>query len=254
MADHMSVEGWLVCQVETEPGLGSGRYQYEGRLFLFRTERDWTLLSVTSTTEWVDDGSRPVSGRAAVDSETYGSLDELRAGVQRAGCGRDWAALVRAGARSEWHRDPDLEALWAPIQIDIDLRESSVHRRGLGVGGGRRRLPGWEDEALRLGIGRLEELGFAVLRRTTDATTLFPARLVHEHGNVVVGAVEVARYGLKVRVLVAIDGAGEVFSRTGDSIFEPGGPRRYPPRPLTEQEARAVEAVLEQRMGERSDG
>jgi hypothetical protein len=125
-----------------------------------------------------------------------------------------------------------------------------VHRRELGVGGDRRRQPGWQEVALRLGIARLEELGFVVLRRTPDATTLFPARLVREHSNVVVGAVEVAKHALKVRVLVGIDGAGEVFARTGDSVFEPGERRRYPPRPLTERESRAVEEALEERYRE----
>ena len=158
-------------------------------------------------------------------------------------------------------RDPDLVALWAPVQIDEDLRESSVHRRELGVRGDLRQRPDWQELALELGLLRLEELDFVVLRQETDATRLFPVGLVREHSNVVVGAAVVAKHGLKARVLVAIDGAGEVFSRTGDSVFEPGHKRRYPPRPLTEREARAVEEALERqyaeslrRMEERSDG
>jgi hypothetical protein len=97
---------------------------------------------------------------------------------------------------------------------------------------------------------RLEEIGFVVFASTTAATEIFPRRLIEHWGNPVVGAVRAAREGLMVRLVAAVDGFGEVYVRSGDHSFDPGAPRLYAPRPLTEREWKRVEEAAQLRRAE----
>jgi hypothetical protein len=245
---RLEIKGWLVAQVEPERGFGETTYQHGGRLFLFRTATDWTLLSVRTTTRWGSD-DRPEEGWATASAQAYADLEELKAGVERSGRDADWRELVRVGASTP-NYDVDLMRLWAPVQIDLDLEKSSIHVRELGARGERRQQPGWEEEALALAVARLEELGFVVLEVLPDPLKLFPSRLVRGWSNRPVGALRAAAHGCSVRLLVAVDGFGEVYTRSGDSTFDPGARRRYPPRPLTEWERKRVEVAYQQRRSE----
>jgi hypothetical protein len=248
---RINVRGWLVAQVEPDPGFGSSRYQEGGRLFLFRTATDWTLLNVHTSLRWGSD-DRPEEGWASVHAETYAGLDELKAAIVRYGRNEDWRALVKAGAESS-DPDPALAALWTPVRIDHDLDKSSVHRRELGVHGQRRREPDWEAEALGLAVARLEEMGFVVLQVAGDWRQVFRRGLGRgweRGGNPIVGALVAAKYGYRAQLVVAVDGAGEVYVRTADANLDPGAPRRYPPRPLNEREWKRVEDLYQRRRSE----
>jgi hypothetical protein len=243
---RIDVTGWLVAQVEPATGFGESVYQHDGRLLLFRTASDWTLLSVRTTTKWGED-DRPAEGWASACTATYASLDELKAGIERVGRNSDWCALVKAGA--EGH-DPALMALWAPVQIDHDLDRSSVHRQELRVRGQRRQQDGWKAEALGLAVARLEEIGFVPLHVTADHRQVFRRGLGRgweRGGNPIVGAVIAAKHGHRAQLVVAVDGAGEVYVRTADASFDPGERRRYPPRPLTKDERARVDDLYQRR-------
>jgi hypothetical protein len=242
--DRIDLQGWLVAEVEVRPS----RFDRPdgGRLYLFRgpvPEATWSLLHVHHSIQWDGNTGMPLDGAAHVWLETYPSLPELRAGMGHGYGPDEWRELVRAGA----DRDPDLRRLWLPVQIDLDLERSSVHRRDYAVHGTARGRRGWRAEALLMALERLEELGFVILTETTDASELFPRRLVERWSNAVVGAALAAINGHAVGLIVAVDGAGEIYARTADSKLDPGADRRHPPRPLTAAEARHVEDVIRDR-------
>lgn len=242
MADQrLSVTGWLVAEVELVSEIWSGSRSRGGRLFLFRTSGDWTLLSVEHSTRW-DENDRPQEGGAFITATSYPDLDAVKAALECGSRYEDWRKLVRAGAENS----PELLALWTPVQIDIDLEKSSVHRRELGVHGGGRAIEGWQEGALDLAVERLQDIGFAVLDASADPARIFRRRLIWDW-NPIVGAAAIAKYGYRADVVVAIDGAGEIYVRTPDGSFDPGTPRRYPSRPLTQQEGRLAEELYRRR-------
>jgi hypothetical protein len=241
----IDLKGWLVAEVEPEEWPQSHTL-CGGRLFLFRTLQDWTLLRVRHVTHFDDEGS-PKDGGGSADATSYPDLEALKADLERCGRSDGWPPLVKAGAANY---DRDLMLLWTPVQIDLDLDRSSVHRRDFGLRGERRGQPGWQEEALALAVDRLEEIHFVVLEATSDHRQVFSRGLGkawERTGNVVVGAVVAAAYGFRIPLVVAIDGAGEIYVRTADSSFDPGTRRRYPPRPLTSAEERRVEEIHQQR-------
>ena len=244
----IDIEGWQVAEVEAYRGFGAHEYERGGPLMLFRTAANLTLLSVRTRTRFDMNGQR-VAGEAWVRATTYASLDELKAELVRDEV-EDWRALVKSGA-SEPYYDPDLTALWAPVQIDRDLDGSSVYRRDLGVRAAGRQERGWREEALALAVERLEEIGFVVLRSEVDHRKVFPRGLGGEWSNPVVGAVLATRLGYRVQLVVAIDGAGEIYTRSADTNYTPGEKRRYPPRPLTERELDLAEELRRRRRAER---
>lgn len=247
MAERIDVRGWLVAEVDPGPRLFGGADG--GRLFLFHRPGSpvaWTLLQVSHRTTWDADSGRPSDGQAYVWADTYTSLAELGAGMERDWSSEAWRELVRVGAENPPH-DPELRALWTPVRIDLDLEQSSVRRPDYGARGAGRGAPGWEADALALAVNRLAELGFVVLERTPTASDLFPSHLIKGWSNHVVGALKAAAHGHSIRLIVAVDGFGEIYTRSGDSTYRPGARRRYPPRPLTEREARVVEQVYERR-------
>src|SRR5215472_1671600 len=125
---RINVNGWLVAEAEPDPGFGFSRYESGGRLFLFRTASDWTLLTLHTTAKWGDNDRRE-EGSASVHAETYAVLDELKVAITRWGRNEDWRRLVKAGAE-RMDPDPDLTALWTPVRIDHELHDkASVHRR-----------------------------------------------------------------------------------------------------------------------------
>jgi hypothetical protein len=206
-----------------------------GRLFLFRTADEWTLLSVRHHTSW-DEAGNPRGGNGFAYVRTFPDLAQLRVHLQRDYYGADeWRALVEAGQAT----DPALRELWIPVQIDRDLERTSAHRRDLAEDGASRR-EGWEAGAFALGVHRLERLGFVVLTASRDVEDVF-GHVPDWPGGLVVGAAAVDKYGYRADVLVAIDGFGEIYARTPDTSFDPGAPRRYPPRRLTESEARVAD-------------
>jgi hypothetical protein len=244
----IDIEGWLVAEVETHDWETSGGRRHGGRLFLFRSPERWTLLSVRHATGWEADegeiGERPVNGDGTVTVSSYAAWPELKAGMDREFRSADWRDLVEAGAEN----DPELRELWAPVQIDLDLEKSTVHRPELGAHGWMRLQEGWRASALRLATSRLEELGFVVLSATTEHRKVFRrGGLGAWAGNEVVGAIVAAEHGWRAEMVVAVDGFGEVYTRTPDTSFDPGTQRRYPPRRLNEPEARRVEEVQRQR-------
>jgi hypothetical protein len=248
---RIDIDGWLVAEVEPYRSFGWGSYDYHrgGRLSLFRTATTWTLLSVLTQARY-DENDHPIEGEASVRATTYTSVDQLQAELVRDEA-EDWRRLVRSGASEPYH-DPDLAALWAPVQIDHDLSDSSsIVRRDFGVRGERRQEAGWREEALALAVARLEEVGFVVLRSEVDYRKVFPRGLGGEWSNPVVGAMVVARLGYRVQLVVAIDGAGEIYTRSVDTNFTPGEKRRYPPRPLSEREHEVVDEAFRRRHAER---
>jgi hypothetical protein len=229
---RIDLQGWLVADVEPQRRHGAYGAEGGGRLFLFRTVADWTLLSVRTRVKY-DERDRPTEGEGWVRSATHANLQELKAELSRWGEEEDWRELVRAGAAGN---DPDLSRLWAPVHIDEILREASVYVRDLALHAGGRHEADWRARALGLAVDRLEHLGFVVLRSDVDHRRVFRRGLGGEWSNPVVGAVVAARLGYRVQLVVAIDGAGEVYVRTPDTNFTPGEPRRYAPQQLTERE------------------
>ena len=246
-ADPILITGWLVADVAAHHGFSYGSHEAGGRLSLFRTASDWTLLSVRRGTTY-DANDRPVVGHASVSAATFASLDEVRAALARDE-EEDWRRLVEVGAGNPFY-DPDLMALWAPVQIDRDLERGSLFRRDLAASGSRRQDPGWREQALGLAVARLEELGFVVLGAEVDHRKVFPRGLGGEWSNPIVGAVVAARLGYQLRLVVAMDGLGEIYTRTPDTSFTPGTRRRYPPRTLTERESQRVEELRRRRREE----
>lgn len=244
MTDALRIDGWLVAEAEARRS-GSSRYWHEGRLFLFRSATAWTLLSVRHTTTYGETGS-PESGATSAYLWSGPDLASVRIYLERDYGGQEeWHDLVEAGSKE----DRELRDLWIPVEIDHDLSKSSVHERRLGYGGSLRRSEGWEETALGMAAMRLEELGFAILDTQRDMARIFGRRL-DWGGNAVAGALTLARYGYRADVGVAVDGFGEVYTRTPDSTLDPGADRRFPPRPLTEAEQRQAEAVFRRRREE----
>lgn len=247
-ADRIDIDGWPVAHIEAHEAGG-----YTGHLFLYRTSSTWTLLTITEVTGWDPETGRPRSGRAEAIAATYAGLAELRSAMMPGPRAAEWRELVKVGSAS----DHELRALWTPVRIDHNLERSSVHRRELRVGGERRRSEGWQAEALGLAVERLEELGFVLLAATREPRTIFRrglGRAWERSGNVVVGAVSAARYGWRADLVVAVDGFGEVYVRTADTSFDPGAPRRYPPRPLNRRESARVDEVHRQRRVDGEEG
>jgi len=244
---RIDVRGWQVAEAEPYRGFGGYDYQRGGRLFLFRTATDWTLLSLRTRARY-EQNDHPVQGEAWVRASTYASLDDLKSDLIQDGT-EDWRALVKSGAGEPYY-DPDLMRLWAPVEIDQDLDKSSVYRRDLGARSARRQEAGWREDALGLAVARLEEIGFVVFRSEVELRKVFPRGLSGEWSNPVVGAVVAARLGYRVQLVVAIDGAGEIYTRSRDTSFTPGERRRYPPRPLTERELDLAEEIRRQRRAE----
>jgi hypothetical protein len=243
---RIEIEGWPVAEVPPHRRYDDYGLQLGGRLMLFRTACSWTLLSI-HTRARTDDLGHPLEGQAWARAVRHASLDELQAAMTRHDAD-DWRALVMAGARNG---DPDLMRLWAPIQIDGDLTNSSVHRDELRVGGAARRQAGWREAALELAVDRLEQIGFVVLEADVDYRRVFPRGLGREWSNPMVGAVAAARLGHRVQLVVAIDDFGEVYTRTPASNPTPGEPRRFPPRPFSEAELDQVEEIRRRRRAER---
>lgn len=242
---RIDINGWRVAEAEPYRGFGGYDYQRGGRLFLFRTATDWTLLSVRTRAR-CDQNDHPVEGEAWVRASTFTSLEELKADLDET---EDWRALVKSGAGEPYY-DPNLMRLWAPVEIDQDLDKSSVYHRDLGARSSRRQEAGWREEALGLAVARLEEIGFVVFRSEVELRKVFPGGLSGEWSNPVVGAVVAARLGYRIQLVVAIDGAGEVYTRSPDTSFTPGERRRYPPRHLTERELDLADEIRRQRRAE----
>jgi hypothetical protein len=93
-----------------------------------------------------------------------------------------------------------------------------------------------------LAVDRLWEIDFVVLRSEVDHRKVFP-RGLGEWSNPVVGAAVATRLGHQIQLVVAIDGAGEIYTRSADTNFTPGEMRRYPPRPLTDREIDEAEEL-----------
>jgi len=231
----MHFEGLLVAEVETSDG--------RSRLLLFRhidpksRSGKWTLIEVLRVV--VPGWARASFGQ--VRRATTPDLQTLRKHLEDCGQANDWRALVRAGAA----RDTDLYALWAPVQIDLDLQGSSIYRRGLAVGKDGQRPSGWRWTALAEAVERLWDLGYTVVEATRDVLEVFPNGLPHwaEGCNSLAGAVVASKYNYRAALVVAVDGAGEVYVRTADPNLDPGAPRRFEPRPLTKREQREVERI-----------
>jgi hypothetical protein len=241
---RIDLRGWLVTEIEADLMFSEARC----RLSLFRTATTWSLLQMVHRTNW-DENGQPVGGSLRAWVDTFDSLEALRAEIERSYRGTSWRELVRVGASSPNH-DPDLMRLWSPVKVDLELEQSSVHVREFGARGQRRQQAGWQVEALAHAVLRLEEIGFVVFDSTTTATEIFPRRLIEQWSNPVVGAVRAAREGLMVRLVVAVDGFGEIYTRSGDHSFDPGAPRRYAPRKLTEREWKRVEEANQLRRAE----
>jgi hypothetical protein len=246
---RIDIEGWQVAEVVAAGGLGVYDHLAGGRLTLFRSRAGgWTLLTHQSRVKH-DETGQPVEGEAWLRAKSYAGLDELKAELVKWGQEEDWRELVKSGAGEPYY-DLDLMRLWAPVQIDLDLNQSSVYRRELALRGGGRAREGWRGEALGLAVDRLEQIGFVVLKSEVDHRKVFP-RGLGEWSNPVVGAVVAARLGHRVQLVVAIDGAGEIYTRSADANFTPGEPRRHPPKPLTDRELDQVEELRRRRREER---
>ena len=240
MAEYLTVNGWLVAETETHPAAPSGR-SYGGRLFLFRSPDGWALLHVQHGSQWSQDG-RPLEGRASALIKTFPDLGALRSHLHYHSYSREWRQLVEAG----WVADAELRALWTPVQIDMDLDRSSIYHRELAEQGPGRDLKGWRGIALEEALARLQDMGFVVLKSSSDVLDIFGSPLEWPW-NRRLGAAAVTKYGYRADVVVAIDPCGEIYTRTPDGTFEPGESRRYPPRPLTAGEAEQARQIYERR-------
>jgi hypothetical protein len=231
----MHFEGLLVAEVETSDG--------RRRLLLFRhvdpksQSGKWTLIEVLRVV--VPGWARASFGQ--VRRATTLDLQAFRKHLEDRGQAADWRALVRAGAGN----DADLRALWTPVQIDLDLQGSTIYRRDLRIGKDRQRPADWRAAALAAAVERLWDLRFVVVESTTDVLEVFPGGLPHwaEACDSLAGAVVAAKYDYRAALVVAVDGAGEVYVRTADPNLDPGAPRRFEPRPLTKREQREVEQI-----------
>jgi hypothetical protein len=234
----MHFDGRLVAEIELDDGRRG--QDYSGRLLLLHLVKPmshrtkWTLLEVRK----VDAPGFPFGSVTRVSAS---NLQTLKTHLVDCGQARDWRALVRAGAA----KNADLQALWAPVQIDLDLQGSSVHRRDLRVGEDGQRPSYWRLAALSEAAERLWDLDFVVGESTANVLDFFPGGLPHwtEAGISLAGAVIAAKYDYHATLVVAVDGAGEVYIRTADPSLDPGAPRRYEPRPLTKREQREIEQL-----------
>lgn len=238
----LHVQGRLIAHIERDEPYYTRGLQHRGWVFLLRTAQEWTLLSVRHTTRWSESEGpevQPIQGWGSAGTQSFSALGSLKAFLEKELRSQDLRRLVQAGAEN----DDELRALWTPVQIEIDLDRSSVHRREFAIGGSQRGRAGWEDQALELAVERLTESGFSVLQATTEARAIFSRGLGKawkRTGNVMVGAVVSARYGYRADLVVAVDSAGEVYVRTADPTLELGARRRYQPRPLTDVEWRQL--------------
>jgi hypothetical protein len=226
----LNIDGLLVAETEVDDG-AQGR-NYRGRLLLFRNHdpkarrRRWTLLELRH----VNMGTEPPLGFGVVSDVTAGDLLGIRDWVVDLNGVHNWRALVRAGAGN----DPELRALWIPVQINLDLQASSLYHRGLRVREDGRRPKNWRRAALGEAVARLlPGLGFVVTDSDTDVRAIFPDGLPHWERDCYSTAV---KYGYRVNLVSAIDGAGEIHVRAADPCFDPGADQRHAPCPLAEEE------------------
>ena len=208
MSGDLRIEGRQVAEVDLRSCYGDFDH-----VVVFRAPASWTLLTITRTERYDDDGAL-VRGGAVVSSTELADVVALQELCERRDC---WREVVDAGHGE----DPELYAAWVPHRVDGDLDGSSIYNRDLAVAtaylGGRsvpspaRALPGWEAEACAAMAVNLDERGWQVRRKVT------PAPAAAQPGdNVVVGAMEAWRYGWAVAIVVRVDCCGEVYARRAD--------------------------------------
>jgi hypothetical protein len=251
MPEFIDIRGWLVA--EATPTIWPVVADDAGRrLALYRRLGGWTLLREH---RWLrrDGTDRPIDGRASVRATDHADLAGVAAALERESAAWDWRALLEAGWQAT-DPDPEVRTLWAPVQIDRELDQASVHHRELGEREAGRQDPGWKAAALCLSAVRLEELGFVMLEVHEDHDEVFRrglGRMWDDTGYAMVGALVAAHHGYRIAIVVAVDGAGEVFPRTADHGAGPGARRSYPHRPLSDREREEVQRIYRHRREER---
>lgn len=206
--DLIRIEGRQVARVDLR-----SRYGDFGHVVVFRAPTSWTVLTITRTELFDDNGALARAG-AVVSSTEVANVVALRELCERLDC---WREVIDAGHGE----DPELYAAWVPHRVDGDLDGSSIYNRDLALAtaylGGQsvsspaRALPEWEAEACAAMAVNLDERGWQV------RGTLTPAPSASQPGdNVVVGALEAWRYGWAVAIVVRVDYCGEVYARRAD--------------------------------------
>lgn len=242
MADQrIRIDGWLIAETATVAQWNA--WDQRGHLFLFRGDREWTLLTLNRSTQ-LDEFGYPTGGRASVYAESFLDLPSLRAELARAGLSSTWRELVKAGAENA---DRALLDLWTPVRLERSLARCSVRVAGLAADAGGRKEHGWAVAAVSAAVDRLRERGFVVLKTDNEYQRLLGDAVEVWAGTQLIGAAIVARYGLKTRVGIAVDQWGEVYIRMPESGFEPGDSLEWPPEPLSD----ADWGVVKQADGER---
>jgi hypothetical protein len=208
----LPIEGWGVAATDLERSFPS--WGEPDRVFLVRSERHWTLVTLSLALPLEDGGARLV-GRSALSAETFASLDDVGQAVRDRYSRSGWVRLLDAG----YDADPDVYCTWAPTRVERDFDQASLHRRTLAAGGPARRVPGWPIEAVAEMGDHLAASGFEVLgcRGLEEADDT-------DDANPVLGVVDVRRYGFETPAVVRVDDAGEVYVRLpyDDAVERPG--------------------------------
>jgi hypothetical protein len=207
----LAVDGVLVVAVELRQWLGGD--DPPDRLFGFRRDDCWTLVTLWRRERWADDGvQRPVSGKACVSVQEVGSFAAMADTVRdRYGqCG--WRDVLSAGRDA----DAELFAAWVPVGVARDLDRAVFFRPELA--GVAARLDALTLADLRVEIA--ERLAGAGCRQVEVGS---PPRMTRSGENRVVAREVVRRYGCEASVIVRMDAAGEVYPRLveGDDGFGP---------------------------------
>jgi hypothetical protein len=217
---EFAVDGWMVAEADLEHGYHP--YTQVARVFVFRNPTGWATLTIDQS--GTHDDNTPLTGRAAVSTSRYQSLDDLAAGIDGRYRPGAWVELLDAGHTN----DPDLYAAWVPEQMARDLDRASIYNRDLAhipgyltptqLGAPGRALPDWQAHALGAMATHLAEGGWEVSFDQVEVTGTAPPGGFLSESTEIVGALLARRYGYQAAILVRVDDAGEIYAR----LAQPG--------------------------------
>lgn len=216
---HLHLEGQLVATAEVVDPYHHDRDEWH-KLFLFRADDGYTLVSFARSETYSDAGCLP-AGILDVHVDHAGDVRQLEELVaHRWPLHSDaWWQLLDAGR----HDDDELHARWVPERMRRDLDQASLFDRRLALTTGYfngqplpaagRSEPGWRDAALEAMAEHLEQLGWRVEPGPPGiAHSAEPGGILSE-ATEIVGGLRVRRYGSEAAVLVRVDDCDEIHTR-----------------------------------------
>lgn len=199
----LTIDGLLVAAVELQKFPSD--YQPFRRLWLFRSQSGWTLLTFVRHERWLDDGRADIercAARAVVES--FAGVDDLAGSIRSRYGDLGWTELLDAAAVE----DAEMFRIWAPIALERELTRATFHRPDL-ISEGSFTSSALDDLADEL-IAHLENAGYNV----TDIEMARRANPWTERNRIAIGSVR--RYGCEADIVVRIDAEGEIYVRVDD--------------------------------------